>query len=138
MIYKTNFKTITDSTFDLRYRSKCFSSRGQQQRCSICRKDDQHRHKTCLYRILRPGWLQKHSPALKLQMFFSQQGSGKTDLASKVTSKIDTSKELNVSYNNYQCIYVEIRTSKQEGANDAIPHDTQVSVIRVLILSFWY
>ena len=34
--------------------------------------------------------------------------------------KINTSKELNVLYNNYQCIYVKTRTNKQEGVNDVI------------------
>ena len=89
--------------------------------------------KTCLYRILQPGRLQKHSPALKLPVVYSQQGSGKTNLASKVASKIDTLKDLHVLYNNYECIYVKTRTNKQEGVDDGISHDPQVSVIWVLV-----
>ena len=62
-------------------------------------------------------------------------------------SKIDTSKELNVLYNNYKCIYVKTRTNKQACVNDVISditwspsfyHSSTNLVIPVLILSYRY
>ena len=47
--------------------------------------------------------------------FLSQQDSGKTDLASKVASKIDTSKELSVLCNTYQVINVSMLKQELTG-----------------------
>ena len=47
-----------------------------QKHCSN-KRDNHHRHRTCIYRIMQPGWMQKRSSALKLPMISSQQEVGR-------------------------------------------------------------